>query len=86
MKFNAETIAAFARLVSTLLINMAAVFSWNINEDLVVNVIISALGVLMMGVTWWRNNNITEAAQEAQLLLDELKSNEKKEGKHAKVQ
>lgn len=83
MKLNSQSIIAFARLLVTLVVNGAAMFSWTINEDLFYNVVVSALGVIMMGVIWWKNNNITEAAQEGQLLIDEIKDKENT-AKHAR--
>lgn len=70
---NSQTIVAFARLAVTLILSVAAVFGWALNWELVYNVIVSALGLAMLVWAWWRNNNVTEAAQEAQLLLDEIK-------------
>lgn len=85
MRFNAETATAFARLVVVLAVSVAAAFGWALDADLAFNIVASALGVIgMMWGLWWKNNNVTEPAQEAQLLLDELKANAKVEGaKHA---
>lgn len=75
MKFNAQTATAFARLAVVLVVSIAAVFGWALDADLVFNIILSALGVVgMIWGLWWKNNNVTEPAQEAQLLLDELRS------------
>lgn len=38
--------------------------------DLGVTTLVGILGTL---VAWWKNNNVTRAAKEAQVLLDELK-------------
>lgn len=38
--------------------------------DLAVTTLVGILGTL---VAWWKNNNVTRAAKEAQTLLDELK-------------
>lgn len=72
---NSQTIVAFARLAVTLILSVAAVFGWALDWGLVYNVIVSALGLAMLLWSWWKNNNVTQAAQEAQLLLDEIKEN-----------
>lgn len=74
-ELNSQTVVAFARLAVTLVLSVAAVFGWALDGGLVYNVIVSALGLAMLVWAWWRNNNVTEAAQEAQLLLDEIKEN-----------
>lgn len=74
MKFNTETAVAFARLVVVLVVSVAAVFGWAVDADLAFNVVASAIGVIgMIWGLWWKNNNVTEPAQEAQALLDKLK-------------
>lgn len=72
---NSQTIVAFARLAVTLVLSVAAAFGWALDWGLVYNVIVSALGLAMLTWAWWKNNNVTEAAQESQLLLDEIKEN-----------
>ena len=76
-ELNSQTIIAFARLAVTLILSVAAVFGWALDWSLTYNVIVSALGLAMLFWAWWKNNNVTEAAQEAQLLLDEIKANGK---------
>lgn len=73
-KLNSQTIIAFARLAVTLILSVAAVFGWALDWSPIYNIIISALGIAMLVWSWWKNNNVTEAAQESQLLLDELKA------------
>lgn len=86
MKFNAETALAFARLISTLAVSVVAAFGWALDFNLVFNIVASALGVIgMTAGLWWKNNNVTEPAQEAQLLLDEIKANNKAELEEVKA-
>lgn len=82
MKFNSQTAIAFARLLVVLIVSVAAAFGWALDADLAFNIVASALGVIgMMWGLWWKNNNVTEPAQEAQLLLDELKADAKADKK-----
>ena len=74
-----QRIAAFARLIVPFyaLVN-AFLLSMGYNpmpfsdEDVTaaVNTVIGAVGTLYV---WWRNNNITQEAQEAQLIYDQVK-------------
>ena len=76
MALNSETIIAFIRLCLGLVAGVAASFGWALEIDLWQNIIISVAAVLLFIWIWWRNNNVTEAAQEAQRVLDELKCTE----------
>ena len=79
VQFNAETWSAFARLAVTLIVSVATVFGWTLDANLILNILLSAGAIcLMVRALWWKNNNVTEAAQEAQLLLDEIKQRDKK--------
>ena len=78
VQFNAETWSAFARLIVTLIVSVATVFGWSLDANLILNILLSAGAViLIIRMLWWKNNNVTEAAQEAQKLLDEIKKNDK---------
>lgn len=76
MVFNSQTAVAFARLFVTLLISVASGFGWALDADILLNIVLSAASVALFIGIWWKNNNVTEAAQEAQKVLDELKNGE----------
>ena len=80
MEFNSQTAVAFARLIVTLVVGVAATFGWTLDAELWINIVLSILSVALFIWTWWKNNNITAAAQEAQKVLDELKTGETKIG------
>lgn len=71
--FNSESAVAFCRLLATLILGAATTFGWALDESLVFNVIVSIGALVMFVYTWWKNNNITEAAQETQKILNALK-------------
>lgn len=71
--FNDGTIAAFARLVVTLMVSVAAVAGYALDSGLIYNIVFSALALACILWTWWKNNNVTKDAQQAQLYLNELK-------------
>ena len=73
--FNDGTVAAFARLVVTLIVSIATVCGYALDQTLWFNIVFSALSIICITWTWWKNNNVTTAAQEAQKYLNELKAN-----------
>lgn len=80
MEFNAETVKAFARLIITLIVSAGATFGWSIDSDAVATIVLSVFAVVLIAYTWYKNENITKAAQEAQKVLDGIKHGDKKEG------
>jgi len=78
MGFNRQRIVAIARLLVMLASAVAGGFGLALDPDALAT--IAACGVaLASGVwSWWRNNNLTEAAQAAQEVLDGIKGDEVK--------
>ncbi len=72
--YDDGTLAAFARLVVTLVVSVAAVVGYALDSGLVFNIVFSALAIACILWTWWKNNNVTKAAQLAQRYLNDLKS------------
>ena len=46
---------------------------WSFDTDLWLNIFLSILSVVLLAYSWWKNNNITLAAQEAQNVLSNIK-------------
>lgn len=70
---NSESIKPIAVLLVTVVVNIANVAGYAIDADLWVNIVLSVLSLIMLGYSWWKNQNVTIAAQMAQQYLDELK-------------
>ena len=72
-----QAIVRLAVLV-ILLINQALIlFGWNplpFSEEQIYEGVSSVATVLVAIWVWWKNNNVTKEAQEAQEYLNELKS------------
>ena len=75
---NAESLKAIVTLVVTVAVNIANVLGYALNFDLWYTVLFSVASLAAVAWSWWKNQNVTEAAQQAQIYLDELK------GKHSK--
>ena len=74
-EFNAETGIALARLVASLAVSVFTVIGWTIDFNLVFNIILSVFAVacIVYGL-WYKNANLTKAAQVSQKLLNSLKA------------
>lgn len=77
---NKETVKAIASAAVTMICAIAGALGFDLSSDLVLQ-IISAI-VFVASVAWgiWKNHNFTQAAQEGQLLVNEIKAEQKKEG------
>lgn len=73
MEFNKETLIAFVRLLVSVILGVGTVAGWSLDADLVFNILVSIAAFGSFVYTWWKNNNVTKAAQTAQGWLDELK-------------
>lgn len=73
IEFNSQTAVAIGRLIVTILASIAATLGWSFDADLWLNVFLSILSVVLLAYSWWKNNNITLAAQEAQNVLSNIK-------------
>lgn len=71
---NAQSVAAVLRLAAQVIVTAAAGAGWALDADLVYNVACSAAALALGVWSWWKNNNISSAAQAAQALLTELKN------------
>lgn len=72
MEIN-ERVIAIVRLVVGLVVMAASACGLAIDADSVFAVIMCILAVAAFVYSWWKNNNITEAAQIAQGYLNALK-------------
>lgn len=69
-----QTIMAFIRLAVMLIAAGFAVFGVTVDADSLFTVVMTVVAVIAAIVSWWKNNNVTDAATSAQKVLDELKS------------
>lgn len=76
MEFNKETFIAVIRLVVSLVLAASAALGYALDADFVYNIIVSIAAFGSFVYIWWKNNNVTDASQTAQILLNELKDEE----------
>lgn len=70
---NSQTATAVARLAVALAVSLLAMFGVEIDGDGIENAVLAVASVAVMAWVWWKNNNVTEAAQEAQAVLDAIR-------------
>ena len=75
-----ERIKAIVTLVVVCCVNVANVLGFAADADAWVNVALSVLSAASIVYAWWKNQNVTPEAAQAQVLLDALKT-----AKHAKA-
>lgn len=78
---NQETLKAIITIIVTALVNIANILGYALDMDTVLNAVLSVFAFACIVYSWWFNQNVTPEAQEAQLLLNELKA--AKKGAHA---
>ena len=77
---NIERVKAIATIVVTAIVNIANVLGYAWDADAAVNAVLSVLSAVTIAYSWWKNQNVTFAAQQAQKYLDDLKGKHAKEG------
>ncbi len=76
VQINSETAVAVVRLAVALIVALGAMLGFDVDGDAILNTALAVASVGVMACVWWKNNNVTLAAQEAQEVLDEIKSGE----------
>lgn len=74
-----EKAKAIATLVIVCAVNVCNVLGYAVDAEPWVNAVTSVLSVIAIVYAWWKNQNVTPEAAQAQVLLDALKA-----AKHAK--
>ncbi len=70
---NTEQVKALVTLIITLAANIANVCGFAFDFDTWLQLGLSAASVISVIWCWWKNQNMTQAAQQAQQYLDLLK-------------
>ena len=73
--FSRERIVAIVRLLVMLASAVAGGFGLTLDPDSLGTIAACAVALVSGVYSWWRNNNVTKAAQDAQAYLDAIKGN-----------
>lgn len=84
---NQETLKAILTIIVTAAVNIANILGYALDMDTVLNAVLSVFAFACIVYSWWFNQNVTPEAQQAQLVLNQLKREKRelkaKEGDHA---
>lgn len=72
-----ERTKAIVTILITAVVNIANVYGYAIDAEPYVTAITSVLSALSIAYAWWRNNNITYAAQQGQLVVNRIKDEQR---------
>lgn len=76
MNTKTERIKAIVTIVITEAVNIANVYGYAIDAEPLITGALSILSVITIIYSWWKNQNLTDAAVEGQAVIDALKSGE----------
>lgn len=74
LKFSEGRVAAIARLLVMLASAVAGGFGLTIDPDGLGTIVACVVAAVAGIYSWWKNANVTTAAQTAQKLLDDIKA------------
>lgn len=69
-----QTVLAFVRLACTLVATGLAMYGITVDANAIFVGAMLVLALIAYVWSWWKNNNVSTAATEAQKVLDELKN------------
>ena len=70
---NIERLKAALTIIITAAVNVVNVYGYAVDAEPLITAITSILSAITILYAWWKNQNWTPEAQQAQELLDELK-------------
>lgn len=76
MEVRTERIKAIATIVITAAVNIANVYGYAIDAEPLITGALSILSFATILWSWWKNQNVTDAAVEGQKLINSIKSGE----------
>lgn len=69
-----EKAKAILTIIVTAAVNIANVYGYAVDAEAWVNVALSVASAVTVAYAWWKNQNVTPEAQQAQLVLNNLKN------------
>lgn len=77
---NTERIKAIIVIVVTAIVNILNVYGYAVDMDATINAVLSLFSAATIVYSWWFNQNVTEAAQEGQRVVNAIKAVKKETG------
>lgn len=77
---NFERIKAVLVIIVTAIVNILNVYGYAVDMDSTLNAVLSLFSAVTIVYSWWFNQNVTDAAQEGQRVVDAIKAIKKETG------
>lgn len=77
---NFERIKALLVIIVTAIVNILNVYGYAVDMDSTLNAVLSLFSAVTIVYSWWFNQNVTDAAQEGQRVVDAIKAIKKETG------
>ena len=74
---NVERAKAIITIIVTAIVNIANVYGYAVDAEAWINVALSILSAICIAWSWWKNQNVTYAAQQGQLVVDQIKNEQR---------
>ena len=74
---NIERVKAILTIIVTAAVNIANILGYAYDLDAILNAVLTIFSFVCILWSWWFNQNVTDEAQQAQLVLNELKAAKK---------
>ena len=74
---NTERAKAILTIIVTAAVNIANILGYAYDLDAILNAVLTIFSFVCILWSWWFNQNVTDEAQQAQLVLNELKAAKK---------
>ena len=74
---NVERAKAIITIIVTAIVNIANVYGYAVDAEAWINVALSILSAICIAWSWWKHQNITYAAQQGQLVVDQIKNEQR---------
>lgn len=74
---NTERIKAIITIVVTAAVNIANIYGYAVDADTAVTTALTVFSFVCIVYSWWKNQNVTFAAQQGQLVVNRIKNEQK---------
>ena len=71
---NAERVKAILTIIVTAGVNIANILGYAYDLDAILNAVLTIFSFVCILYSWWFNQNVTDEAQQAQIVLNDLKA------------
>ena len=74
---NIERVKAILTIIVTAGVNIANILGYAYDLDAILNAVLTIFSFICILYSWWFNQNVTDEAQQAQIVLNDLKAAKK---------